>query len=132
MQYQLEHNFRGALVIVDDKAELVHSTVELLRREYLAVPVIGYSDSREAAAFVARARPAVLICNHQMPPVGGVDLITMAQKRWGQLSTIALVSGAGLGPGGHVRASAHLICLEKPFSIATLCECIVELSGPRP
>lgn len=121
-----------SIVIADSDADLVRLAVDHLSQEYETLPVFGFSESREAAAVVARSQPALLICSPQMPRVGGMDLITLTQKRWGQLPTIVLVSGSGLGPGGHLRASGKIIYLEKPFTKEALQACIVELTGLRP
>ena len=123
---------RVSIVVADIDGDVVRQAVEHLSQEYDTLPVLGFSESREAAAVVVRAKPSLLICSPQMPRVGGMDLITLAQKRWGQLPTIVLVSGAGLGPGRHLRASGKIVYLEKPFTKESLQACIAELTGLRP
>jgi CheY-like chemotaxis protein len=132
VQSQGVDSLASSIVIVYEGTEWLDTTVELLRQEFFSVPVAGHSDSRQAAALVARARPAVLICDANMPRVGGVALITLAQKRWGQLPIIVLVDNSGLGAGGHIRVSSDMIYLEKPFPIGTLCECIMGLLSSLP
>ncbi len=132
MRPQGVDSLASSIVIVDEGTRWLDTTVELLRQEYISVPVAGHSESHQAAALIARARPAVLICDANMPRVGGVALITLAQKRWGQLPIIVLVDNSGLGPGGHIRVSSDMIYLEKPFPIGTLCKCIADLLGSAP
>src|SRR6187402_620902 len=83
--------FSSPIVIVDESVALVHDMAEHLRREYFPVPVIGHSTARQAAALIARERPSLLICNLHMPRVGGMDLITLTRKRWGNLPTVVLL-----------------------------------------
>lgn len=128
---QRDGTVTSPIVIIDEEAALLHDMVEFLRKEALPSPVIGHRVSREAAALIARERPLLLICSLQMPRVGGVDLITLARKRWSNLPMVVLAGGAGRDPGEYARVSENTVQLQKPFRLGTLCECIAELSsGP--
>lgn len=118
-----------SIVLADSDPALVRQTIESLHQEYGPITVSGFSESRHAAALVARAKPSLLICSPQLPRVGGMDLITLAQKRWGQLPAIVLVKDSGLGPGRYLRASSTVTYLEKPFQPEALHQCITKLIG---
>lgn len=125
-------NYSSPIVVADEEAELVRDMVEYLRKAFLPTPVSGHSTARDAAAVIARERPAVLICSLLMPRVGGMDLVTLARKRWGNLPTVILAGGLDLGTIEYAEADRHTIYLRKPFQLAALSEYIAELAGAPP
>lgn len=124
-------NFASPIVIVDESEEFVRDMAEHLRKEYFPLPVIGHSTAHQAAALIARERPSLLICNQHMPRVGGMALITMTRKRWGDLPTVVLVS-AGQDPGSGEQADGATIYVEKSVGLAALCDRIADLPGAPP
>lgn len=120
------------IVVADEELELVHEMVAYLRQAFLPIPVIGHSEVHGAAAVIARERPAVLICSMLMPRVGGMDLITLARKRWGNLPAVILAGRLQPGALGFAESDAYTVFLNKPFELAALGEYIAELPAAPP
>ena len=112
--------------MVDDEADLVRSTVEMLKQEFSPTPVIGTSDPREAMAILDKEQPSVLITDIRMPHVNGLELIIYAQKKWSSIPIIAITAFPSAEVTAHSRFSGFAY-LQKPVSFRTLKEVIANL-----
>ena len=117
----------GPIVMVDNELDLVHSMVEMLRKEFAPTPVIGTSDPREAVKILAKERPAVLITDIRMQHMTGLELISHAQKRWSDIPIIAITAFPSAQVAAHSRFSGFAY-LQKPVAFRTLREVIANLS----
>ena len=127
MRLLAQGNLSRPIVVADEESDLVRDMVDYLRGAFLPTPVSGHSAARDAAAAIARERPAVLVCSLLMPRVGGMELVTLARKRWGNLPAVILTSGMNLEPSEYAATDAYTIYLKKPFQLAALGEYIAEL-----
>jgi CheY-like chemotaxis protein len=104
------------ILVVDDDQALLENVAECLADEGYEVSV-----ARDASAALARLavspRPALVIADHYMPGMNGVELLA-AIRRDPALASVRLVLVSGLPPhrGHH---GAHAV-LGKPFGVDQL------------
>ena len=114
----------GVALVVDDHELVRVSTSEMLAD--IGFQIVQASSGEEAAELVDGGLcPDVLVTDHLMPGMSGVDLARLVQARL-PLTPVLLVSGysdpAGIPPG--------IACLTKPFRKAQLAEQIARLKEP--
>ena len=111
----------GTVLVVDDHDLVRLSTAEMLAD--LGYEVITAKSGEDAAELVAGGLvPDLVVTDHLMPGMSGVDLARLLQSRL-PLVPVLLVSGysdpAGIPPG--------MACLTKPFRKAQLADQIARL-----
>ena len=114
----------GVALVVDDHELVRVSTSEMLAD--IGFQIVQASSGEEAAELLDGGLcPDVLVTDHLMPGMSGVDLARLVQARL-PLMPVLLVSGysdpAGIPPG--------IACLTKPFRKAQLAEQIARLKEP--
>ena len=116
----------GVVLVVDDHDLVRTSTAELLGE--LGYKTVEACSGEEAAELVRRGLHVdLLVTDHLMPGMSGVDLARLVQARWPRMPML-IVSGqsdpAGIPPG--------IACLTKPFRKAQLEEKIASLRNDAP
>jgi PAS domain S-box-containing protein len=106
----------GVALVVDDHELVRVSTSEMLAD--LGYRIVQAASGEEAAELLAGGLvPELMVTDHLMPGMSGVDLARLAQARLPRMPVL-IVSGysdpAGIPPG--------LVCLTKPFRKAQLAE----------
>jgi PAS domain S-box-containing protein len=115
----------GIALVVDDHDLVRVSTAEMLGD--LGYEVVQAGSGEQAAEMIGDGlRPDLVVTDHLMPGMSGVDLVRLVHARL-PLIPVLLVSGYS-DPAGIPRG---IPCLTKPFRRAQLAEQIAQLS-PAP
>ena len=105
-------NATGTALLVDDEDLVRASTADILVD--LGYAVVEASSAEEALRFVAKGlRPNLLVTDHLMPGMDGVELARLLKQ---QLSTLRVLVISGYAESEGV--AADLPRLEKPFRLA--------------
>jgi CheY-like chemotaxis protein len=114
---------RGTALLVDDEDLVRMSTADMLMD--LGYRVVEASSAEEALRLVADGlRPDVLVTDHLMPGMTGVDLARSLRHRRPELPVL-IVSGYAEAEG----ISPEIARLTKPFRNAELAESLSGLTG---
>jgi CheY-like chemotaxis protein len=119
---------RFAILVVDDNADLVTSTAELL--ETAGYAAIRAYSAREAVDLLDEVKRIDLVLSDvRMPDVDGFDLLRVLRHRFPSLPII-LMSGLPVTPDDVVPTGATI--LMKPFDVPQLEEAIKRKLAARP
>ena len=100
---------RGTALLVEDDDVVRMSTADMLTE--LGYEVIEMHSAEEALQFFSRgAHVDVLVTDHLMPGMTGVDLARAIRQRWPTIPVL-IVSGYAEAEG----VAPDLPCLTKPF-----------------
>jgi CheY-like chemotaxis protein len=118
----------ATVLVVDDDVDWRQLLRESL--EKAGYRVIEAPRGDVALTSVEQQRPDVVVLDHHMPGLNGLDVTARLRTRW-PLLPIVLMSAFG---DAHVMERAHELgvtrYLDKPFPISTLVEQIGRLSSP--
>jgi DNA-binding NtrC family response regulator len=107
------------VLFVDDDVSLLSATRRALARESYAVETL--SSAEEALEYLAKNRVDVVVSDHDMPGMSGVELLSRMRRLTPDTARI-LMSGVGdrsvLTDAINLGAAAAF--LEKPVSLETL------------
>jgi CheY-like chemotaxis protein len=119
----------STILVVDDDADWRALLRESL--EEAGFEVLEESRGDRALRTVERHQPDVVVLDHHMPGLNGLELIAFLHQRWPALPVV-LTSSFG-DPGTIERARGlGARYLDKPFTITTLVNEIARLSGGKP
>lgn len=119
------------VLVVDDDA-VIRDLLAAILEEETDYEVIQAANGREALDRLAESRVDAIVCDVNMPVMGGVELVrrVRADPRLRQMPVIvisAVETPATLDPRLDID-----IMIEKPFDISTLAACLAfVLSGAR-
>ena len=114
----------GLVLLVDDEELVRSSSAEMLAE--LGYTVVEASDAEEAITLVeAGLRPDLLVTDHLMPGMTGVELARRLKQRFPRLRAL-IVSGYAEAEG----LAPDLPRLEKPFRAAELAHMLAEADSP--
>ncbi len=115
----------GTALLVDDEDLVRASTAEMLAD--LGYDVIQAASAEDALRLVANGlEPQLLITDHLMPGIDGVELAQMLHQRFPALRRL-IISGYAEGEG----LAPDLSRLEKPFRRADLAQALGEQEAAR-
>lgn len=113
----------GLVLLVDDHPLVRESTAEMLAS--LGYKVVQSSSGEEAVELLDQGlAPELIVTDHLMPGISGVELAEAARRRWPSVPVL-VISGYS-DPG---RLPPNLPCLMKPFRRAELEARIQGLAG---
>jgi CheY-like chemotaxis protein len=116
---------RGTALLVDDEDLVRMSTADMLMD--LGYSVVEASSAEEALRLVGDGlRPDVLVTDHLMPGMTGVELARNLRARRPELPVL-IVSGYAEAEG----IAPEISRLTKPFRNSELAESLSGLGGPR-
>ncbi|MEK0083028.1 PAS domain S-box protein [Benzoatithermus flavus] len=111
---------RGKVLVVDDEKEIAELAALHLRRDGLAVEIVG--SGREALARLEHGGFDLVVSDLRMPDIDGVALIDAIQRDHPELAgRVLLITGDALGAGANEAVRrAGIPVLEKPLDLASL------------
>jgi CheY-like chemotaxis protein len=119
----------GSIVIVDDEGVLLDSLARVLQREFSTLSVKSTQDPRQARHWIEEEKPAVLITDVRMPEVSGLDLLSTASQRWGNVPVILMTAYASPEVDALVQLGTFKY-LPKPFHNHQLIKLVQEMLTP--
>lgn len=116
------------VLVVDDDCDVRESVSEWLAFEHVVCQAAGVP---EALAVAARERPDVIICDFELPPYRGDDLLATIAQRYPHMGRFMHTGSPGWTLG-FARSVAHRV-LQKGCDLAELSRAIRDyLHGQRP
>ncbi|URL58432.1 response regulator [Luteibacter flocculans] len=112
------------ILSVDDDDLVRATTIEML--EDLGYTVIAARSGREALSVLEGASVDLVITDHAMPQMTGMQLAAQLRERYPDLPVILATGYADLPPGPHIE----LPRLAKPYSQAALAEAVARVVRP--
>lgn len=82
------------IMLVDDDEFVLNSLIRSLRRE--GYDLISFTDPAKALAYLEGESVDVIISDHRMPTVTGLDFLIQVRKRWPQIIRILLTGYADM------------------------------------
>ena len=76
------------LVIVDDEQEILTAIKRSLMRQDVAIE--AFSSPRLALEFLQHNEPDIIISDHRMPDITGLELLTEVQALWPECKRVML------------------------------------------
>jgi CheY-like chemotaxis protein len=127
----MEHSPRGAVtvLVVDDDADWRILVRESLEQAGFRVVEAARGDA--AVTSVEHHQPDIVVLDHHMPGVNGLDLIAFLHRRW---PALPLVLTSAFGDASLVKRAQQLGAtryLDKPCHLDTLVTEIAALSESR-
>jgi len=114
------------ILIVDDHARLLEAMQEELQGEYR---VSTARSAGEAAASMAQQMPDVIIVDHLMPYLSGLDFIQMVREKLDEPKIIFFSAALSDKLAVQARAAGAEACFPKPFDFAEMKRTIAALLG---
>jgi DNA-binding response OmpR family regulator len=114
------------ILIVDDHARLLEAMQEELQGEYR---VTTARTAGEAAESMARQMPDVIIVDHLMPYLSGLDFIQMLREKLDEPKIIFFSAALSDQLAVQARAAGAAACFPKPFDFGEMKRTIAVLLG---
>lgn len=102
-------------LVVDDEASLRHSLVRVL--EQSGYTCLQAGSGRDAVAMLEQAQPDVVISDLQMPEMGGVELLEIAQGRWPDVAFVVVTAVTEVEMAVSCLQHGAMDYITKPFQI---------------
>ncbi|MBC7794137.1 MAG: DUF4388 domain-containing protein [Clostridia bacterium] len=118
------------VIVVDDEAELLWTTVRRLSRERAHFDVRGFSDPLEARAAIMAQPPDVLVTDVRMPGLTGLELVVAAREVHSRLPVIIVTAFGDEEVQKFASNSALVRFLEKPCTAVEIATTIDALLAP--
>ena len=115
------------MLIVDDEFSLVETLAEILT--YEGYEVVTASDGAQALALAEKIRPALMLLDHMMPVLNGLQTLQrLRASSWGANLPVIMMTAAPVQLPADQRQGVPL--LRKPFEIGQLVRLVAEAIGP--
>ena len=101
------------VLLVDDEAHVLSSLRRGLRREKLTIRTAR--EGRGALEIMAAHSIDLVISDHRMPGMSGVELLTTIRTRWPQTERILLSGWTEEISPGELKAAGLFAILSKPW-----------------
>jgi CheY-like chemotaxis protein len=116
------------IVIADDERSVRGLVARVVARTFASVRISAVADGQEALRIVTQDPADLLITNHQMPAMSGLDLIRAVRAR-GIAIPIVMVS-SDQHVGGPALAAGATEFVAKPFTVTGLAAVLTRLLPP--
>ena len=106
-----------AVLIIDDEVTLARNLAAYLRR--VGYDVRTAACAEEGLATLADFLPAIVLCDHDLPGMNGLEAMREIRQRHGTLVRVVMVSGSSshaLAAAALQAGAAHF--LTKPVALA--------------
>jgi CheY-like chemotaxis protein len=101
------------VLLVDDDANVLSALRRTLRREKITIETAR--DAREALAILGDGPFDLVISDHRMPGMSGVELLETIRARWPKTVRILLSGWSAEVPSADLKAAGLLLVLSKPW-----------------
>jgi CheY-like chemotaxis protein len=101
------------VLLVDDEPHVLSALRRGLRREN--VTILTARNAREALERLAEGAVALVISDHRMPGMSGVELLTVIRSDWPSTKRMLLSGWTGEIPAAELRAADLFEVLSKPW-----------------
>lgn len=101
------------VLLVDDDPHVLSALRRALRREKVTIQTAR--DAREALARLAEGAVALVISDHRMPGMSGVELLTVIRSDWPSTKRVLLSGWTGEIPAAELKAADLFEVLSKPW-----------------
>ena len=106
------------VLLVDDEVEYVHALSE--RLEMRSISTLVAHDGEEALKIAARDRPSVVVLDHRMPGMDGLEVLRRLKKADPGVEVILLTGHGSDRDQTRARELGALVYLQKPVDIDVL------------
>jgi response regulator RpfG family c-di-GMP phosphodiesterase len=108
------------LLIVDDEQQILSALRRSLRRE--GFEIIAVNSAREALRTLEEHPVDIILSDHKMPHMTGLQFLARAAERWPDTSRLLLTGWTASIPQQKIRALGIRAVIPKPWDDATLKE----------
>lgn len=106
------------VLLVDDEVEYVNALAE--RLEMRSIATLIAHDGEQALAIAARDRPAVVVLDHRMPGMDGLEVLRRLKKADPGVEVILLTGHGSDRDQDRARELGALVYLQKPVDLDVL------------
>jgi two-component system response regulator CpxR len=106
------------VLLVDDEVEYVHALSE--RLEMRSIATLVAHDGEQALKIAARDRPSVVVLDHRMPGMDGLEVLRRLKKADPDIQVILLTGHGSDRDQARARELGALVYLQKPVDIDVL------------
>lgn len=103
----------SVVLLVDDEPRILSALQRSLRRE--AYDVVQASDARGALEILEQQPIDLVLSDHKMPGLSGVQLLKMVAERWPATTRILMSGWSGEIPDAELDAAGLHALLPKPW-----------------
>ena len=118
----------NVVMVIEDTPEVQELLREALADEGYRVLLAATGEA--ALEALDAVQPDVILCDLNLPGIGGVQLLQAIRQRWGGEAAALIVVSAQAHIAEPVRELTHAI-VPKPFSLDELMAIIRELLPPK-
>jgi DNA-binding NtrC family response regulator len=115
------------VLLVDDDANVLSALRRTLRREKIAIETAR--DAREALAILGDGPVDLVISDHRMPGMSGVELLETIRTRWPKTVRILMSGWSAEIPSAELKAAGLFLVLSKPWDDGELRSAIKRAVG---
>jgi two-component system NtrC family sensor kinase len=101
------------VLLVDDDANVLSALRRTLRREKIEIETAR--DAREALAILGDGPVDLVISDHRMPGMSGVELLETIRTRWPKTVRILMSGWSAEIPSAELKAAGLFLVLSKPW-----------------
>lgn len=116
------------ILIADDDVAIRGVLARVIAQLYSSVTLTAVSDGPDALAVFERHAVDLVITNHGMPTMDGVELTRTLRARPSSVPILLASADPTLEPAALAAGAARF--LTKPFSLAALRQALVDLLPP--
>jgi two-component system, OmpR family, response regulator CpxR len=106
------------VLLVDDEEEYIQALAERLGMR--SIKTLVATDGEQALAIAARDRPAVVVLDHRMPGMDGIEVLRRLKRADPGVEVILLTGHGSLRDQARARDLGALVYLQKPVDIDVL------------
>lgn len=123
---------RPLLLIVDDEPAIRDSLRSLLSRRLPEIEVVVAADARSALELMERQSVDILLTDHRMEGMTGVQLAAVVARRWPATRRLIMTAYADLDVTTRAINEGHVAhFLTKPIGASELVRAVAELVATR-
>jgi DNA-binding response OmpR family regulator len=106
------------VLLVDDEAEYVYALAE--RLEMRSIRSLVAFDGEQALEIAARERPSVVVLDHRMPGMDGLEVLRRLKKADPSVEVILLTGHGSDRDQARAQELGALVYLQKPVDLDVL------------
>lgn len=103
------------VLIIDDEATLVRNLATYLRRKGHEVRTAA--NAEDGLAVLAHFRPAVVLCDHELPGMSGLEAVRRIHRTHAGIRVVMLSGCSGVELADAARAAGAVAFVSKPLEL---------------